>query len=187
LQQSATPEKPKAKPICEQMLRFSLFAVIAVQGALAFTVGFAPVSSRAAVSSRAPFCDMKKGTKMREKRKSAAKAAPTEMRMPPKPWAEKKKPSPSVTEAPASEIDLKDRLLECVVDAESAEEIAACAEPPTDSPITGLEPIVGEPLKGIKSSCRRGTHGLEECLAESEDAQQTADCYEDYGVAPPVA
>lgn len=171
------------------MSRFFFLVVALAQGALAFNVGFAPVvSSRTAVSSRAPLCDMKKSSKMREKRKSAAKAAPAGMKMPPKPWAEKKNLSPYVAqasnEAPAS-VDIDGE--ECVVDAESAEEIQACAEPFTDSPITGLEPIVGEPLKGYSTSCRRGTHGLEECLAESENAQQTADCYEDYSVAPPAA
>lgn len=80
---------------------------------------------------------------------------------------------------------------ECIVEAENPAEAEECLAPATERPpradkwdIDGYLPK-GDG-KGMPSgSCRRGTHGLEECLAEAENADQTADCYEDYGVAPP--
>ena len=81
---------------------------------------------------------------------------------------------------------------ECVVDAENAAEAEACKDPPLKRVVKMPKwEIDGYAESGAKRpgapnpNCRRGTHGLDECLAESESAQETADCYADYGATPP--
>jgi hypothetical protein len=81
---------------------------------------------------------------------------------------------------------------ECIVDAESAAEADACKDPPLKQVVKmGKWEIDGYAESGAKRpgapnpNCRRGTHGLDECLAESESAEETADCYADYGASPP--
>ena len=82
---------------------------------------------------------------------------------------------------------------ECIVDAENASEAAACKEPPLEKVAKVDGKIKGYAESGAKRpgaanpNCRRGTHGLDECLAESESAEETADCYADYGASPPSA
>jgi hypothetical protein len=83
-----------------------------------------------------------------------------------------------------------DEVEECVVQSENPAEASACADPPLDPkrPKLAKWEIQGYKATGEgkgPTNCRRGTHGLDECLAEAENAGETADCYEDYGVAPP--
>ena len=77
--------------------------------------------------------------------------------------------------------------LTIAVDANAAE-ASACADPPSKKVKLAKWEIPGylETGEGKKPTCRRGTHGLDECLAEAGNAQETADCYEDYGVKPPA-
>ena len=81
---------------------------------------------------------------------------------------------------------------ECIVNAENAAEAEACKDPPLKRVVKmPNREIDGYAESGAKRpgapnpNCRRGTHGLDECLAESENAQEIADCYADYGATPP--
>jgi hypothetical protein len=84
-----------------------------------------------------------------------------------------------------------DEVENCVVESENPAEAAACADPPADPTRPKLSKweipgyLSSDEGRG-PTNCRRGTHGLDECLAEAENAKETADCYEDYGVAPPA-
>lgn len=84
-----------------------------------------------------------------------------------------------------------DEVENCVVEAENPAEASACADPPLDPnrPKLAKWEIEGYLDSGEGNpqvDGRRGTHGLDECLAEAENAQETADCYADYNVTPPV-
>ena len=80
-----------------------------------------------------------------------------------------------------------DEVEQCVVESENPAEAAACADPPLDPERIKADKwdIPGYLATGEgkgPTGCRRGTHGLEECLAEAENAKETEDCFDDYGV-----
>ena len=73
---------------------------------------------------------------------------------------------------------------ECVVDAENAEEIAACQEPMAD-PAASLQDKVAAATSAVKPAADKTTlmgasESVEQCISEAESGEEAAECRADY-------